>query len=211
MEARSRHPRVSRAAAAALGCLLVLSCGSTTKTTTTGLAATFTSNAPSPADDSVTLQPGTATGTLFQVRASVKGVTDFFGAAFWISYDTTNVYYSSYDITTTFMCQNMPPEITGCDPTSPSPVGLVVIVDALSVPGTIKVAFSRERSVEGKLIPGVDVTSPQDLIVFNFIARQAVTHTPIVFVDGHEEVINSSPPPTNTINVTWAGGTLTAK
>ncbi|MBZ5640347.1 MAG: hypothetical protein LAO51_16520 [Acidobacteriia bacterium] len=194
--------RVPRAVAAAVGCLVLLGCGSTSNPTSSGVVASFLPDAPSPPDGSVTLQAGETTGTLVQVRVSVKGVDDFFGAAFWISYDATNVAYRSYDVSTSLICDG------GCD-TDPKKEAVTVLVDPLSLPGTIKFGVSK-RQLDGT-IKGVNVTDASDLIVLTFVARQAVTGSPIMFVDGHGEVIDSTPPPTNTTAVTWAGGTLTAK
>ncbi len=200
MQGRIGRARFSRAAAAAIGCLLVLSCGSTTPTTSTGLTTVFTPDSPSPPDGSMTLQPGSSTGTLFQVKVSAKGISDLFGAAFWISYDTASVQYQAYDVTTSLVCDG------GCD-TDAKLDAVTVVVDAVSLAGTVKVAVSRRQLPDGT-VRGVNVTDAQDLIVLSFTARATVTGSPIQFVDGHGAVVNSTAPPTNTIAVTWAGGSV---
>jgi hypothetical protein len=195
-----RQYRVFRAvatAAAAAGCLLLFACGSSNNTTTTGIVASFAADAPSPAANSVTLQPGGATGALFNVRVSAREIDDLFGAAFWISFDTTNVAYRTCDDSTSLLRDGGEQ--------------LLVDVNSTSSPGNVKVGISRIQNADGT-VKGVNVTDSRDLIVLTFVARAAVTATPIAFVDGHELATNSGAPPGNVVaGVTWAGGTLTAK
>ena len=180
-------------AAALLGCLLVLSCGGSSQGTITGPVATFTPVTPSPADGSVTLQPGEVTGKLFQLKVSVRGVPNVFGAAFWIAYDPTVVAYYNYSDSTSLLRDD------GKD--------IAVQVDALSTPGVVKVGVSRMQNAGGA-VKGVDVTDARDLIVVSFVATKVLTASPLGFVDGHGEVVNSSQPPGNGIAVTWAGGAV---
>jgi len=197
MQRRTRRPMAPRAVGAALlGCLLVLSCGGSSQTTIAGPVATFIPDEPSPADGSVTLQPGEVSGKLSRVKVSVRGVPDFFGAAFWISYDTTAVAYHTFDGASSFLRDG------GTD--------IAVQVDAITTPGKIKVGISRIQNAGGT-VKGVDVTDARDLIVLSFIGTKVVVASPIAFVDGHGEVVSSSLPPGNGIAVTWAGGTLTVR
>lgn len=196
MQRRTPRPLLSPAAAAALGCLLVLSCGGSAQTTIPAAVATFTPDEPSPADGSVTLQPGEVSGRLSQVKVSVKGVPDFFGAAFWISYDNTSVAYHTFDGASSFLRDGV--------------TDIAVQVDADTTPGKIKVGISRNMNPEGTL-KGVDVTDARDLIVLSFIGTKAIVASPIAFVDGHGEVVDSRLPPGNGIAVTWAGGKLTVR
>jgi hypothetical protein len=182
--------------AVALGCLLVLSCGTTENATLPGVVATFTPDAPSPADGSVTLQPGDVTNTIFQVRVSARGIADLFGAAFWVSYDPTYMALRTYDDSASLLRDG------GTD--------VAVQVNATAEAGKVKVGIGRIQNANGT-IKGVDVTDPRDLIVLTFVARAAVTASPIVFVDGHGEIVSSATPPNNGIAVTWAGGTLTTR
>jgi hypothetical protein len=185
-----------RAAAAALGCLLVLSCGGSAPPVSTGPVASFTPDEPSPANGSVTLQPGEVSGRLSQVKVSVRGVPDFFGVAFWISYDTTAVAFHTFDGASSFLRDG------GTD--------IAVQVDSITTPGKIKVGISRIQNAGGT-VEGVDVTDARDLIVLSFIGTKAVVASPIAFVDGHGEVVGPSLPPGNGIAVTWAGGKLTVR
>ncbi len=196
MSRRCLMARVSRATAAAVGCLLLLSCGKTNNPTITGLVASFAPDAPSPADGSVTLQAGQATGALVEVRVSARGIQDLFGAAFWISFDTASVSFAGYDASTSLLRDG------GEDP--------FVLVNSVEQPGTVKVVITRLQNAGGTL-KGVDVTDPRDLIVFTFGARKSVAGSPITFVDGPGEVHDSATPQGNPIAVTWTGGTLTAK
>jgi hypothetical protein len=188
--------RVPRAVAAAVGCLLLLSCGKTNNPTSTGLVASFAPDAPSPPDGSVTLQAGQGTGALVEVRVSARKITDLFGAAFWISFDTASVGFAGYDDSTSLLRDG------GEDP--------FVLVNSVSSAGTVKVEISRVQNAGGT-VEGVDVTDPRDLIVLTFGARKSVVGSPIAFMDGHGEVSDSAAPAGNPITVTWAGGTLTAK
>jgi hypothetical protein len=193
MHWRSLHPRAPRAAAAALGCLLVLSCGSTEYTPVEGNVASFVPDEASPADGSVTLQPGEASGTVFEVRVSAREIADFFGAAFWIYYDTGAMYLVSYDDSTSFLRDDAADVSVQVNPSSPT--------------GVVKVGISRLQNQEGT-VKGVDVTGARDLIVLTFRASKVVTGSAIGFVDERGEVIDSTPLPSNAIAVTWAGGKL---
>ncbi len=195
MPPRIRRTVAARAVAAALGCLLVLSCKSTS-TVYQPPVASFTADAPSPANGSVTLQPGKTTGQIVEVKVSVRGVPDFFGAAFWITYDTSYVTYYKFDDSTSFLRDG------GSD--------ITVQVDALSTPGRVKVGIARIQNADGTL-RGVDVSDLRDVIVLSFIGTKIVTGSPITFTDGQGKVVNSSQPPNDAIDVTWAGGTLSLR
>jgi len=193
---RTRQRTDARCLATALVCLIVLSCAGKSTPVSSGLLATFTPDQPSPADGSVTLQPGDASGRLTAVKVSVKGVPDFFGAAFWITYDPTLVAYYKVDASASFLRDG------GAD--------VSVQVDAASTAGQVKVGISRIQDADGG-VRGVDVTEARDLLVLSFIAAKASTGSAITFADGHGEVVGSGPPPGNGIAVTWAGGSLSAR
>ncbi len=196
MNRRFPLPRSARFLAAALGCLLALACSSTQVTTPTTLSVSFVPDTAPPPGASVTLQPGDVTGTEARVRVSAQGTEDFFGAAFWVTYDITSVAFTGYDDSASFLRDD------GSTVT--------VQVDPLSQPGTVKVGISRVQNGEGT-VQGVDVTVARDLIVLDFRARAAVEASPIAFASGHGEVVGSGMPPSNTIEVAWVGGSFNAR
>ena len=188
--------RFARVPVAALGCLLAFACSSTPIFVPTTLAVSFVPGTEPPPGVSVTLQPGEVTDTLARVRVSAQGTQDFFGAAFWITYDITSVAFTGYDDSASFLRDDG------------STVTLQV--DPLSKPGTIKVGFTRVQNGEGT-VQGVDVTVARDLIVLEFGPRKVVEASPIVFASGHGEVVGSGMPPSNTIEATWVGGSFSAR
>jgi hypothetical protein len=202
MNRRFPVARAFLAVVAAATALLLLSCRSTSNPVETGLVGSFSADAPSPANGSITLQPGEATGTQVKVRVSARGIDDLFGTAFWISFDNTSVAYRTYDDSASLLRDD------GKD--------LVVSVNSTSSPGTVKVGISRIQNSQNP-IHGVNVTAPRDLMVLTFVARVAVAGSPIAFVEGSERAFNSNPekppplPPGNVIDgITWAGGALSA-
>jgi hypothetical protein len=196
MNRRFPVTRAVLAVAAAVGSLLFLSCQSSNNPVPVEHVASFSPDSPSPANGSITLQPGEATGTQVQVRVSARGISDLFGTAFWISFDNTSVAYKTYDDSASLLRD------AGKD--------LAVSVNSVSSPGTVKVGISRIQNASTP-ITGVDVTAPRDLIVLTFVARTAVVGSPIALVAGHGQAFNSKPQPANVIDgITWAGGTLSA-
>jgi hypothetical protein len=156
--------------------------------------ATFTPYASSPANLSVTMQAGEASGETFEVRIAVTGVNDFFGAGFHVLYDPADVEYVSAEDGTSFLWDGG----ATCD---------FLYQDS---GGDVAVAATRRQNQAGT-IPGVNVTGTRDLVVLTFRALRSVTGSVLEFGTPREVRDSAQPAPGNAIAVTWAGGTLTAR
>lgn len=156
------------------------------------VTTTFTPSSPSPASNSVTMQAGTVTGDLFDVRIVATNVNDFFGSAFHVTYDPASVTFVSADDTGSFL-RDLPATSTD------------VRFQYSSSPGNLSVSATRLQNTGGTF-PGVDVTGSRDLLVLRFRATGTTTGNALAF-GTPREVTNHNPPPTNQIGVTWAGGT----
>jgi hypothetical protein len=190
--------RILALALAALGFGLFPSCGGGGGgggTVPPGLAATFTAQTPSPGSNTVSLQPGTASGDIFRVRVVATGVNDFFGTAFRITFSTASAQYQGVDHAASFLRDG------GADTT--------FTVDGTTQPGTLIVSATRLQNAAGT-VPGVNVTGSRDLMVLTFRATQATSGNTFAFADPREVRDSTQPAPGGLINVAWPGGTMVA-
>lgn len=198
---KRRHPRSSVLALglAFLATLVLASCSDSGTKVPPPETAVFVPDVPSPADETVTLQPGAVNQLYFDVRVSAKGLHDVFGAAFWIRYDTTKVVYAGYDAAGSLLAGD------GAE--------VQVLADAATSPGTVKIGIGRVQNDVGT-VPGVDVTDAADLIVIHLLAFTGVSDVAIEFVADHSELRDSKitdPPGGQRIDATWAGGSVSTQ
>ena len=164
---------------------------------TGGVVATFTPSEPSPTALEMTMQPGTVSGTTFNVRITATDVNDFFGAAFTVSIPN-GVVFVAMDSTQSFLR----------DAPIPSP-SLTFLADA-STPNKIRVVATR---LDATTNSGVNVVGTRDLVTLTLRATTILSASPIDFVSTDAlEVRNSVQPPPEggLIAVTWTGGAVVA-
>jgi len=142
-------------AAAAVGCG-----GGNDSTTSSAPVAKFTPDTPAPAAGTIALLSGSSSGASINVRVTVTGVNDFFGAAFRIKYDVTALQFNAMSSTDSFLRG---------DPPNPDDPNVYFAADA-SHPGEIWISATRLDPTAGT----VDVVSTSDLVVLNFTARKAI-------------------------------------
>ena len=160
---------------------------------TTGvLTASFAADTPSPGANTIAMLPGSVSATDFNVRITLTGTNDVYGAAFDITYPSALVSYQSFDSSGSFLRDG-----------GVGNSGLFFNVDAVTEPGRLIVAATRLGA-----LPGVDVSGTRDLLILSFRARTSFASTPISFDAGQPRVVrdNLDQP----IAVTWSSGTASA-
>jgi hypothetical protein len=165
----------------------------------TGITASFTADAPAPATPSVVFRSGAVAGATIDLRVTVAGVPDFFGATFHVSFDPSMV---------TFGGCRLPADPFVAGPSGQDPVDTRC---ALATSGHT-VAVSVTRLASGGQATGIDAVDPSDLVLLSFTALQSTAGTRLDF-SGVEPrmVVNSSAwPGSEVAGVSWAGGTLAA-
>ena len=177
---------------------LALSCGgSDDGGMAGGVIATFTPADPSPSALEMTMQPGTVSGTTFNVRITATDVPDFFGAAFTVSVPT-GVTFLSMDSSQSFLRDGS------------FPAGSLIFL--ANSPTSDKVIVSATR-LDATANSGVNVVGTRDLLRLTFRVNTVLVAAPIDFVATDAlEVRNSVQPPPEggLIPVTWSGGTVAA-
>ena len=162
----------------------------------TGLAATFTPNMTNPPAGSISMAAGSASGTVFRVDIMVTDITDFFGAAFPVTFDTATASFLSHDSSGSFIDQG----------------GAVLdmrAVPSAGDPGVILVVATRQ----GATVGGVSAVGSQKLISLVFEADSATGGNQFRFdptASMREARACAAGVPCPAIAVSWHGGTLTA-
>lgn len=128
-----------------------------------GLTADFIASQASPGANTVSLQQRTESGANFDVVVQATTVTDFFGAAFHVTFDTTKVDYLSFDSSTSFLLDA--PVSTSSPP---------VIFTVFEQPGELLITATRNQ--DGST-PGITFTGNRDLLVLKFRAIAATGST----------------------------------
>lgn len=186
---------ILRSAAYAAFFTLVLTtsfaCGGGGGDGTTGvLTASFSPENPSPGAATVAMLPGSVSTTDFNVRITVTGTNDVYGAAFDITYPSNLISYQSIDSTTSFLRDG-------------GATNLQFTVDPTSQAGRLVVVGTR-LGVQ----PGVDVTGTRDLMILRFRARTGFSAQPILFDAGQPRQVRNDQ--NQAIAVTWTSGTASA-
>ena len=192
MKNRRRVSTVLAAFVAVAGFCLSPSCSGGNDTVSAGLTATFAPYTPTPSSLSVTLQPGAASGDTFSVRVAVKDVSNFFGAAFHVSYNPASAAFVSMDATGSFL--------QGAGIQADSFKALV------ATPGDLAVVATRFQNGTGT-IPGVYGNG--DLLVLTFRATASTSGNSLNFASPKEVCADTSTGCT-AVTVLWSGGLLTA-
>lgn len=161
-----------------------------------GLVAAFVADEPIQ-DGSVGLLAGSPPFVTLRVRVAARGIDDFFGAGFEISYDPDVLRLVRWDDADSFLRDG------GAEAD--------FIVDAVSQPGRVIVGASRRQDA-GHTVPGVNVVGTRTLLTLVFKPKKASKASPVQFVTsppGTCEARDSSlPPPGRAIPVLWKGGNV---
>jgi Cohesin domain len=181
--------------------------GSSGGSVTSGPVAMFVGDTPAPGPATIALLPGTASGASVDVRVTVTGVPQFFGAAFRIDYDQTSLLFNGMANQASFLRSG-----------GVTDANVTFIEDHASNPGVIIVTATR---LDPTAVPSIDVTTTSDLAVLNFTARKAIV---VASVDGRLDFAptgrdvqacdTSVSPPTcasTPLTLTWSGGGISAQ
>lgn len=194
---RSKRPHPLLALLAV--CFLLLSSsacgGSDDDVSGSTAAAVFTPFGP-PAAGTISMQPGSASGRVFQIRIAVKDISSLFGAAFRITFNSNVMRFDSADFSNSVLRGS----------------GITTQFTAIPVvgqPSELAVVATRVQNAAGT-VAGVNVTDG-DLVVLNFTAIASTAGTAINFGTPRE----ACNPTARTCGPTtpvpsWVGGTLAA-
>ncbi len=166
---------------------------------TNGLVASFMPDNANPPANSVSMQAGSSSNSIFRIDVMVTDITDFFGAAFPVRFDSATATFLSQDTNGSFIIQG----------------GVATDFQAvLSVtdPDVLLVVASRR----GATVDGVTAVGSQKLISLVFEADSATAGNSFRFDQtvGPREVracaAGQACPPMAEPPLTWHGGTLVA-
>jgi len=152
----------------------------------TTLAGGFTPDQASPADSTVTMALGAASGNLVTIEINVTGVDDLFSADFDVSYDSNQVEFVNWSAG----------ELLESGGNSP------LYWLSAAQPGLVTVAASRAEGTSG----GVDVGASQTLIHLVFRVTEVGAST-VAFE--RATLLDAQHPPQPIPGLSWHGGTLT--
>jgi hypothetical protein len=143
---------------------------------------------------SLSIQPGTISGDSFELLITATDISDFFGAAFHLTFDTGSAAYDSFDASGSFL------EGGGISTQ-------YAVVE--STPGDLAVAATRLQNGSGT-VAGVDVSGSQTLLALTFTAS-ALTSGNDFNMDTPREVeqCTGTPGACSMFSATWTGGTMT--
>ena len=174
------------------------------------VTATFTPANPTPGSDSVSMQVGTVTGDTFQIEIHATDITDFFGAAFRITFDSATAEFLSFDPSTSFL-------------NGPLNVGSAVVdiratVDPTDA-GTVLVVATLQNAFN--YIPGITPVATDDtLLILTFRATDPSAGNAFTFGTAMSRDVTTCPPwnmmgqqpscPDVSATLAWDGGTMTA-
>lgn len=160
-----------------------------------GTNAAFTPLSPTPANGSITMQPGSATADVFTVRVVATGVGNMFGTAFHVVFNPNSAVF-------------LPP--SDASGSVLNGTGTPFFNAVLQSPGNVAVVATRIQDQLGT-VPGV--SNSGDVIILTFRATASTTGNTFSFGNPRQVCnpnVNPTPPPDCIpISVVWSGGTLT--
>ena len=182
----------------AIVALVLASCGGGSSTTTTTVVARFTADAPNPGQGTIAILQDSTNGASVTLRITVTEVTNFFGAAFRITYDPNALLFGGWDTSSSFLSEG-------------SSNNILFSEDHTTIGGTVVVVATRLSPA----LP-VNVTTTSTLVKINFIARKPIaagaTEGRLDFGDPKQVCDGTvAAPGCNPIVVSWFGGGLSAK
>ena len=187
---------------AALAGLSLLACGSGGGNVPPGGGAVtpvFTPDTMAPGANSITMAAGTVNGDAFQVVIQVNDITDFFGAAFRVRFDSATTEYQSFDASGSIL-QMMAPNLTINAAPDANDADVVIIVATLQ-----------------GFLQGLDTSAgPHELITLTFRATGATGGNNFSFDTAMTRLVTTCPAPPGVCTdladaaLTWNEGVLTA-
>src|SRR5262245_32992002 len=205
MRIRRTSQRLAVAALIALAVTALPSCGGGSDGGgggTTTPTATFTAENPSPGTSTIAMLPGASAGAAFNVRITVTGVNDFFGAAFRVTYDPVALLFNGMDDSGSLLRQG-------------GTANVFFQANQNAVPGQIIITATRldPSDPNGGT---VDVGPTADLVVLNFSARRAIAAGDaggVLAFDAAKDVQVCGTPTTcaSAAGLTWSAGAATAQ
>jgi hypothetical protein len=164
---------------------------------TNPLTARFTPANSNPGPNTLNMTASTS-GANFTVRVNVTGINDFFGAAFDLTYNPSDVNFVSAATANSVLI------------TQGGGVQTQFNVDE-STPGVVSVSATRVGQVAG-----IDIAGTSELISLNFKATDTTGNNPFTFGTAAERLVETCPAPPAACSdvpdgsLTWSGGTMTA-
>jgi hypothetical protein len=142
---------------------------------------------------------GTSNAAAVNVRITVTGIDDFFGAAFRVTYDPTALFFNGMDDSGSLLRQGGVSNLH-FQANQSTVVGQVVITATRLNPATTGT---------------VDVGATSDLVVLNFSARRAIPGADpggeLGFDASHDVQVCTTPVTCTSAVVTFSGGAVTAQ
>jgi hypothetical protein len=160
---------------------------------TPSLSATFTPATTNPSGSAVFMSAGATSGAVFTIQVNAANVTDLFGAGFRVLYDPAVIGY------------------VGSDSSASVLLGSGVQTDfsvTVSSPGTLFVTATRIQA--NPFVPGVDVTTPAELISLTFQALLSTGGSTLSFSSQQVDTCDDVAETCTTLTAAWSGGSVTA-
>lgn len=170
---------------------------------TSNPVATFTPDTPNPGNGSVAMLAGSSSGASVNVRITMTGVDNVFGAAFRVTYDPSALFFNGMDDSGSLLRQG------GVAASS-----LFFEANQSSVVGEVIITATR---LDPSVVPTVDVAATADLVVLNFNARRAIASGDagglLAFDLARQVKVCADAPPhvCTDATLTWSGGAVTAQ
>jgi hypothetical protein len=159
------------------------------------IVATFTGSNPSPGANTLGMTGAGSGSPAFSVLVNVTSITDFFGAAFRVTFNPASASFSSFSSAGSFIGTGAGTDFRA----------------TLVSPGVLSVAATRQGQVQG-----ITAAGTQLLITLNFTATAETASNPFGFGVAAERVVTTCPAPPAACSdvadgtLTWSGGTLSA-
>jgi hypothetical protein len=167
-----------------------------------GLTVTFTPDAIPPGTMAIGMGQPTVIGESFQVPIVVRGIDNFFGAAFHVNFDPDTARFLEYvdEAGEDYFIEE---------------IGVTVLINAVSGGnGAVFVTATRQHGLDLEYVSGATPAAPDNvLIVLNFRATGATAANAFTFSDQEVRACDDGTetcPIVNPIDLTWSGGTMVA-
>jgi len=167
-----------------------------------GLQATF-DGAPAGADPSISMADDNSAGATFKVDIMVSGISDLFGAAFRVTFDSSTAAFDGSSSTNSVLVGG----------------GATTNISAVLAPGKTNeliVTATRFQSGTGSYVPSVDASSPSLLITLNFTATGITANNAFNFGPASQREVETCNNTTETCSMvgdatlSWTGGNMSA-
>lgn len=199
MQQPRKHRLLCFALILALGALMP-ACGgggSDPDDNTSPLVATFTPSNTTPGASTINMT-GSSAGQNFSVVVQVTGISDFFGAAFRVTFNSGSAQFVGFSSNGSFL------------------TGVATDFDAVINPANAGEVIAYGTIQDVSQSAGIDVAGTATLMTLNFRATASTSANPFAFGTAANRVVKICPTQSGACNnlaeppLTWSGGTLTA-